>query len=62
MEGTAFLALLGLVERELLLFAGFFFLLGAVDELLVDGLWGWMRLTGDAELASGPALTLSAGF
>jgi len=45
MEGTAFLALLGLVERELLLFAGFFFLLGAVDELLVDGLWGWMRLT-----------------
>jgi bacteriophage N4 adsorption protein B len=37
---------LALVERELLLFAGVFFLLGAVDELLVDGLWGWMRLTG----------------
>lgn len=46
MEDWTFLALLGLVERELLLFAGFFFLIGAIDELLVDGIWGWMRLTG----------------
>ncbi len=37
---------LALVERELLLFAGIFFLLGALDELLVDGLWAWMRLSG----------------
>lgn len=39
---------LALFERELLLFAGVFFLVGAIDELLVDGLWGWMRLTGRA--------------
>ncbi len=45
MQDFSFLAMLGLVERELLLFAGFFFLLGAIDELLVDGIWGWMRLT-----------------
>jgi adsorption protein B len=37
---------LALVERELLLFAGIFFLVGALDELLVDGIWGWMRATG----------------
>jgi bacteriophage N4 adsorption protein B len=37
---------LALVERELLLFAGVFFLIGALDELLVDGLWAWLRLTG----------------
>lgn len=35
-----------LVERELLLFAGIFFIIGALDELLVDGIWGWMKLTG----------------
>ncbi len=37
---------LALMERELLLFAGIFFLIGAADELLVDGIWGWMKLTG----------------
>ena len=37
---------LALAERELLLFAGIFFLIGALDELLVDGIWGWMRATG----------------
>lgn len=35
-----------LIERELLLFAGVFFLIGAIDELLVDGCWAWLRLTG----------------
>jgi len=39
---------LALVEYELLLFAGFFFLLGALDELAVDIVWGWLRLTGRA--------------
>jgi adsorption protein B len=37
---------LSLFERELLLFAGTFFLLGALDELAIDILWLWMRLTG----------------
>lgn len=40
------LQLLALVERELLLFAGLFFLIGAIDELLVDGLYLWLRLSG----------------
>ena len=37
-----------LVERELLLFAGVFFLIGAFDELAVDLAWFWLRLTGRA--------------
>lgn len=36
---------LALAERELLLFAGVFFLLGAVDELFVDAAWLWLRAT-----------------
>ncbi|MBO9601724.1 MAG: glycosyl transferase family protein [Novosphingobium sp.] len=39
---------LALVERELLLFAGSFFLLGALDELAVDLVWIWLKLTGRA--------------
>jgi len=37
-----------LAEHELLLFAGVFFLLGAVDELAIDLAWVWLRLTGRA--------------
>ena len=37
---------LALVEYELLLFSGIFLLIGAVDELAIDGLWAWFRLTG----------------
>lgn len=37
---------LALIEQELLLFAGFFFLLGALDELVVDILWLWHRFVG----------------
>jgi adsorption protein B len=37
---------LALVEHELLLFAGVFFLAGAVDELAVDIGWIWLKLTG----------------
>ncbi|WAT19138.1 glycosyl transferase family protein [Aurantiacibacter sp. MUD11] len=39
---------LALIEHELLLFAGFFFLLGALDELGMDLAWFWLRLTGRA--------------
>ncbi len=39
---------LALIEQELLLFAGMFFLIGALDELAVDGVWAWARLTGRA--------------
>ncbi len=38
-----------LVQHELLLFAGVFFLLGAADELGVDLMWLWLKLTGRAE-------------
>ena len=37
-----------LVEHELLLFAGIFFFVGALDELTVDMAWLWLRLTGRA--------------
>lgn len=37
---------LALAEHELLLFAGAFFLLGAIDEFAVDLTWIWLRLTG----------------
>ena len=45
---------LALVEHELLLFAGIFFLVGALDELAVDLAWLWLRFTGRA-----PRLALS---
>ncbi len=37
---------LALMEYELLLFAGVFFLLGVADELAMDGIWLWLRTTG----------------
>lgn len=37
-----------LVQHELLLFAAIFFLVGAFDELVVDLVWLWLRLTGRA--------------
>jgi len=37
---------LALIEYELLLFAGFFFLLGALDEFAMDAIWLWLRATG----------------
>lgn len=39
---------LALVQHELLLFAGVFFLIGAFDDLLVDGLWLWFKARGRA--------------
>ena len=40
---------LALVEHELLLFSAVFFLIGALDELAVDLVWLWLRLTGRAK-------------
>jgi len=37
-----------LVQHELLLFAGIFFLIGALDDLAVDFYWMWLRITGRA--------------
>jgi adsorption protein B len=38
-----------LIEHELLLFAAVFFLIGALDELAMDGAWAWLKLTGRAK-------------
>lgn len=35
-----------LLQHELLLFAGVFFLIGALDDLMVDAVWVWLRLRG----------------
>ncbi|MEM1050968.1 MAG: glycosyl transferase family protein [Pseudomonadota bacterium] len=43
--------LLALVQYELLLFAGVFFLIGALDDLAVDLAWLWLKLTGRARTA-----------
>lgn len=37
---------LQLIEHELLVFALFWFLLGALDEWAIDVSWIWLRLTG----------------
>jgi adsorption protein B len=37
---------LALLQHELLLFAGVFFLLGALDDLAVDVVWLWLKLRG----------------
>lgn len=51
MGDTAATALywLALVEHELLLFAGVFFLIGAIDEFAMDIAWFWLRLTRRAD-------------
>ncbi|MGB7373790.1 glycosyl transferase family protein [Pontixanthobacter sp.] len=40
-----------LFQHELLLFAGVFFLIGSLDELIVDLAWFWLKLTGRAKTA-----------
>jgi adsorption protein B len=40
-----------LLQHELLLFAGIFFLIGAADDLAVDAIWLWLRLTRQAGTA-----------
>ncbi len=60
MENGAFAALewLALIEQELLLFAGVFFLIGALDEFAVDLMWLWYRLTGRTQTVSMPVENL----
>ncbi len=48
LEGWSAAEWLALVQFELLLFAGVFFLIGAVDEFAIDLAWVWLRLTGRA--------------
>ncbi|MCB2075031.1 MAG: glycosyl transferase family protein [Novosphingobium sp.] len=47
-ELSQLLDVLQRVEHELLLFAAFWFVIGAVDELAVDCGWLWLRMTGRA--------------
>lgn len=42
------------VERELLVFAAFWFVVGLVDEFAIDCAYGWLRLTGRAQTARLP--------
>lgn len=44
-----------LIERELLLFAGFWIAVGLADELAIDLVWLWLRLTGRAATRRLPA-------
>ena len=43
---------LGIAERELLLFAAFWFAVGALDELAIDVCFAWLRLTGRVKTGS----------
>lgn len=47
--------LLTAAERELLVFAAFWFAVGLADEFAVDCAWFWLRLTGRARTARLPA-------
>jgi len=58
-ELSVMLEWLALIEHELLLFAGVFFLLGAVDEIAVDCIWLWMRFTGRANTLKMPTKDLA---
>jgi adsorption protein B len=49
---------LAVVQRELLLFAGVFCLIGAIDEFAVDLTWLWMRLTGRVNTLTMPTADL----
>lgn len=37
---------LALAQHELLLFAGVFFLIGALDDIIIDLVWLWLKITG----------------
>ena len=43
------------IERELLIFAAFWFVVGLVDEFAIDCTWAWLRLTGRCRTARLPA-------
>lgn len=46
---------LGRAEHELLLFAAIWFAVGSLDELGVDLLWFWLRVTGRVRTGKAPA-------
>lgn len=46
--------LFALLQHELLLFAGIFFLIGAADDLAVDAIWLWLRFSGKAVTGQRP--------
>jgi adsorption protein B len=48
LSAQAVLHALQLVEHELTLFALFWFIIGAADELAIDAIWLWLRATGRA--------------
>ena len=54
LEEFGALQVLAFVQHELLLFAGVFFLVGALDEVAVDIAWVWLRLTGRAKTCTVP--------
>ncbi|MDE2412230.1 MAG: glycosyl transferase family protein [Sphingomonadales bacterium] len=43
------------IERELLVFAAFWFVVGLIDEFAIDCAWAWLRLTGRVRTARLPA-------
>ncbi|KPF62896.1 glycosyl transferase family protein [Porphyrobacter sp. AAP60] len=49
---------LALLQHELLLFAGVFFLIGALDDIAVDAVWLWLRMRGRAMTAQRPRSAL----
>lgn len=55
------LGTLAVAERELFLFAAFWLVLGALDELAMDGCWAWLRLRGKTKSmpAGDPPVRLS---
>lgn len=46
------LALIDVIAAELLLFAGVWFVIGALDDLAVDGVWAWQRFVRRADATS----------
>ena len=52
LEYAGFFQLIGLLQLELLLFAGVFFLIGSVDEMAVDAIWIWLRARGKIQTNS----------
>ena len=45
---------LALMQHELLLFAGVFFLIGALDDLAIDGVWLWLKASGRVKTHTWP--------
>ena len=51
---------LALFQHELLLFAAVFFLIGAIDDLAVDIVWLWLRVSGKASTPRADRQTLAS--